>query len=113
MTLSRSWSAHSWPDSKAWPTRRPNECVSGTIRWLRLIRRFVRTTDMQGPTIMRAKQRPATTPEQQVRDFVRTILMCGTVPREPDYLDPCAEALILELLPIGPDSVCEELERMR
>jgi hypothetical protein len=39
--------------------------------------------------------------------------MFGTVPREPNYWDLRAESLIVELLPKGLDTACEELERMR
>ena len=65
---------------------------------------------------MRVKQKLAKTaisPEQQTRDFVRTVVMYGTVPREPNYWDRRAESLLLEPLPKGLDSACKELERMR
>jgi len=65
---------------------------------------------------MRAKRKQeisTPSPEQQTRKFVRTIVMFGTVPREPNYWDLSAESLIVELLPKGLDGACEELERMR
>jgi hypothetical protein len=44
---------------------------------------------------------------------VRTILMYGTLPRKPTYWDLRAESLILELLPKGLTSACEQLQRMK
>jgi hypothetical protein len=58
----------------------------------------------------RTQSRPR---QQGIAEFARDILMFGTVDRRPTFWDLLSEALLIKVLPAGPQAALEEVRAMR
>lgn len=61
-------------------------------------------------TAKRAESKP---PQQAIAEFARDILMFGTVDRRPTFWDLLSEALLIQVLPAGPQAALEKIRGMR
>ena len=65
----------------------------------------------------RPKTPPKTTnsrpPQQVLAEFARDIIMFGTVDRRPTFWDLLSEALLIKVLPAGPQAALEKIRGMR
>lgn len=52
-------------------------------------------------------------PHQAVAELARDILMFGTVDRRPTFWDLLSEALLIQVLPAGPQAALEKIRGMR
>ena len=52
-------------------------------------------------------------PQQVVAEFARDIVMFGTVDRRPTFWDLLSEALLIKVLPAGPQAVLDKIRGMR
>jgi hypothetical protein len=52
-------------------------------------------------------------PHQAIAEFARDILMFGTVDRRPTLWDLLSEALLIKVLPAGPQAALEKIRSMR
>ena len=52
-------------------------------------------------------------PQQVLAEFARDILMFGTVDRRPTFWDLLSEALLIKVLPAGPQAAREKIRGMR
>ena len=52
-------------------------------------------------------------PQQGIAEFARDILMFGTVDRRPSFWDLLSEALLIKVLPAGPQPALEKIRAMR
>ena len=57
----------------------------------------------------RTQSRP---PQQGIAEFARDILMFGTVDRRPTFWDLLSEALLIKVLPAGPQAALEKIRGM-
>jgi hypothetical protein len=60
--------------------------------------------------LRRTELRP---PRQTIAEFARDILMFGTVDRRPTFWDLLSEALLIKVLPDGPQAALEKVRGMR
>ena len=51
--------------------------------------------------------------QQTIAEFARDILMFGTVDRRPTFWDLLSEALLIKVLPAGPQAALEKIRSMR
>src|SRR5215467_13778311 len=58
----------------------------------------------------RTQSRP---PQQGIAEFARDILMFGTVDRRPTFWNLLSEALLIKVLPAGPQAALEKIRGMR
>ena len=59
------------------------------------------------------KKTESRAPQQAVAEFARDIVMFGTVDRRPTFWDLLAEALLIKVLPAGPEAALEKIRGMR
>lgn len=60
-----------------------------------------------------AKKTESRLPQQEIAEFARDILMFGTVDRRPGFWDLLCEALLIKVLPAGPQAALEKIRAMR
>lgn len=51
--------------------------------------------------------------QQTIAELARDILMFGTVDRRPTFWDHLSEALLIKVLPAGPQAALEKIRAMR
>ena len=59
------------------------------------------------------KKTESRAPQQAIAEFARDILMFGTVDRRPTFWDLLSEALLVRVLPAGPQAALEKIRAMR
>lgn len=59
------------------------------------------------------KKTESKSPQQTIAEFARDILMFGTIDRRPTFWDLLAEALLIKVLPDGPQAALEKIRSMR
>ncbi len=58
-------------------------------------------------------KRTESPPPQAITEFARDILMFGTVDRRPTFWDLLSEALLIRVLPAGPQAALEKIHAMK
>ena len=59
------------------------------------------------------KKTESKSPQRTIAEFARDILMFGTIDRRPTFWDLLAEALLIKVLPDGPQAALEKIRSMR
>jgi hypothetical protein len=59
------------------------------------------------------KKTESRAPQHAIAEFARDILMFGTVDRRPTFWDLLSEALLIRVLPAGPQAALEKIRAMR
>ena len=60
-----------------------------------------------------AKKAQSRSPQDGIAELARDIVMFGTVPRVPGFWDRLAEALLIRVLPAGPDAALARIRSIR
>lgn len=66
-----------------------------------------------GPTKTPRKNAQIKSPQAMIADLARAIVMCGTVDHTPTFWDVLCEALLIKVLPAGPEAALAKISSMR